>query len=227
MSAKLRIPAQHLRPLREMVQLSAAERQALIDAVMRQEPTLSVETLGEKVAQASGLDSDKVSRILDLLVSLHSAREGLDLSTHETVEELHHAMELTDTPELKLSPEDRPAFEADMNALLSPDHSLALTSKAIIVMREHPHVYFAGRVLTDLRPVFGSNVEDAPAALVTVHTLKLLYHKNLGDLSEFFIALDRADIIELIDLMQRALKKEDALKHLTEEKHVALLEVKS
>jgi hypothetical protein len=227
MSAKLRIPAQHLRPLKELVQLSAPERQALIDTVMGQAPTLSLDTLAEAVAQAAGLDPDEVVLILDLLVSLHSAREGLDLSTQGVVAELRHAMELTDAPELKLSPDSWPAFEADMSALLSPDHSLALTSKAIIVLREHPHVYFAGRVFTDLRPVFGSNVEESPAALVTVHTLKILYHANVGDLSEFFVALDRKDVLELINLMQRALKKEDSLKHLADEKHVAFLEVKS
>lgn len=227
MSAKLRIPPQHLRPLKALVQLSAAERQALIDAVLKEAPTLSLETLGENVAQVSGIDSDKVAPIVDLLVSLHSAREGLDLSTEEVVAELHHAMELTDAPELKLAPDNWSAFESVMTALLSPDHSLALTAKAVIVMREHPHVYFTGRVLTDLRPVFRSNVEEAPAVLVTVHTLKLVYHTNMGDLAEFFVALDRADVTELIDLMQRALKKEDALRQLTEEKHVALLEVKS
>ncbi len=224
MFTKLRIPTQHVKPLTEFVQLTSDEHRALIEAIERQQPTLSLEDLGDKLATASGLDSSKIYRILDVLVSLHAAREGMNLPLEEFIAELIHAIEALDNPKLKLT--DRPLFDTSIGALLSPDSPLALTSKALAVMNEHSNVYLAGRVLSDLRPVFGSSVDDDPAALVTIHTLKISYRHN-RNISEFFVAMDNADIVELMDILGRALKKEKALRHLTDEKQVNLLEVKS
>jgi len=223
MVAKLRIPAQHVKPLGEFVQLSTGEREVFIGAIERQQPTLSLDDLGEKLAAASGLDSNKIHGILEVLVSLHAARESLNLSLQEFIAELLHAMAVLDNPQLK--PADKSLFEASIGVLLAPDSPLALTSKALAVMNEHSNAYLAGRVLTDLRPVFGSSVEESPAALVAIHTLKISYRHN-HDLSEFFVAMDNADIIELMDVLGRALKKEQALRHFTNEKQVNLLEVK-
>lgn len=223
MLAKLRIPAQHVKPLTEFVQLTPDEQGALIRAVERQQPTLSLADLGEKLATASGLDSGKTHRILEVLVSLHAAREGMNLSLQDFISELIHAIEVLDKPQLK--PTDRSLFETSIGALLAPDSPLALTSKALAVMNEHPNTYLTGRVLTDLRPVFGSSVDEAPAALVAIHTLKISYRHNHA-FTEFYVAMDNADIVELMDTLGRALKKENALRHLTDEKQVNLLEVK-
>ncbi len=223
MSAKLRIPSQHYKLLASFVQLTPAERGGLLSALKKEEITVNLEALGDRVADASGIDPDKTAQILELLVSLASAHDGLDLSTQDFITELRRAIEVVDKPELL--PQDWISFERDLASLLSSDGSLALTAKAAVIMREHPNVFFEGRVLTDLRPIFGGNVEESPAALVAVHTLKILYRKD-DDMASFFIALDRTDVIELIEVLQRALKKEDALRHLTDEKHVKLLEVK-
>jgi hypothetical protein len=223
MVAKLRIPAQHVKPLGEFVQLTSDEQGAFIRAIEKQQPTLSLDDLGERLAAASGLDSSRIHRILEVLVSLHAAREGLNLSLQEFIAELLHAMDVLENSQLK--PADRELFETSIKVLLAPDSPLALTSKALTVMNEHSNVYLGGRVLTDLRPVFGSSVEEAPAALVAVHNLKISYRHN-HDLSEFFVAMDNADIVELMDVLGRALKKEQALRHFTNEKQVNLLEVK-
>jgi len=47
----------------------------------------------------------------------------------------------------------------------------------------------------------------------------------MGDIGEFFVALDRADVIKLIDVLGRALKKEDSLRHLVDKTSVTFLEV--
>lgn len=223
MSAKLRIPSQHVKPLADFVRLSPQDRHAFLEAVEREEPTVNLDILGDRVAETSGLHPDTIRNILDLLVTLHGAREGLGLSLQEMVAELRHAMEVLNKPEV--TPEDWGRFEDDISALLAPEGTLALTSKAVTVMREHAQVYFHGRVLTDLRPIFGPAVDEPPAALVTIHTLKLVYH-HAGELLEFFVAMDRNDVNELIETLGRALKKEDSLRGLTESNAVTLLEVK-
>jgi hypothetical protein len=223
MSAKLRVPNQHHKLLAQFVKLTSTERDALLGALKSEEITVSLDALADRVAIASGLDPDKTAQILELLVNLAGARESLGLSAEEFVAEFRHAIEVLDKSDLV--PQDWATFESDIVSLLSSDGSFALTAKATVIMREYPHVYYDGRVLTDLRPVFGGNVEESPAALVAVHTLKIMYIKDAEPLS-FFAALDRADVLGLIDVLQRALKKEDALRHLTDEKQVKLLEVK-
>jgi hypothetical protein len=223
MSAKLRIPSQHHKPLARFIELTSSERRALLEALESEEITVNLGPLEDRVARTSGLDPDKTAQILELLVNFAGARESLGLSTEEFVTELHHAIDVLGKPEL--TPQDWPSFETDLISILSSDGSLTLTAKAAVIMREHGNVYFDGRVLTDLRPIFGGNVEESPVALVPVHTLKVLYRKDTG-IRSFFVALDRSDVLGLIEILQRALKKEDALRHLTDEKQVKLLEVK-
>lgn len=223
MSVKLRVPPQHHRQLAQFVQLVPDKRRALLDALASEEITPNLGDLAARVAAASGLSTERTSAILELLVSLAAARESLGLSTEAFVAELRHAIEVIEKKELE--PEDWDTFESDLVSLLSSDGSFALTAKAAVIMREHPHVYLDGRVFTDLRPIFGGNVEESPAALVAIHSLKLMYVKE-GEILSFFTALDRSDVLELIDILQRALRKEDALKHLTDEKQVKLLDIK-
>jgi hypothetical protein len=226
MSSKLRIPKQHVKPLTEFVKLPALERRAFIAAIGKEKPTVNLAALGDRIAETSGLDSDKARRLLTLFVGLQIARETLDLSPHEFVVELRHEMEIHEGINLKAS--DAMVFEQSAETLLSAEGTLALTSKAGMVMREHRNLYHKGRVLTDLRPVFGTDVDEVPAALVAIHTLKVTYsHVShaMGDIGEFFVALDRADVIKLIDVLGRALKKEDSLRHLVDKTSVTFLEV--
>jgi hypothetical protein len=223
MATKLRVPSQHVRPLSDLAQLSEAEHKALARAVAVEAPAASLELAASRLAESTGFDPAKAERIFDLLVSLHVAREDSGLSPEEFVSELRHAMEAAGSR--LLTPKDWGAFEGCLQTLLAPDSALALTAKAIAVVNEHANVFLRCRVLTDLRPVFGSEVEDAPASLVTIHTLKLTYRGNRST-SDVFMALDRADIVDLMDTLGRALKKEDSLTRLANDKSLTIMEVK-
>ena len=66
--------------------------------------------------------------------------------------------------------------------------------------------------MTDMRPVFGS--DEKPAGAVVVHTLKLTYHEGpKRSLREFFVAMNRDDLDELREVLDRALRKQSELSH--------------
>src|SRR5207253_649802 len=68
------------------------------------------------------------------------------------------------------------------------------------------------RILTDLRPVFGPNLEDGPKAMLVVHHLKLAYHGDSDKHQEFHISLDADDLETLKKIIERAETKAKSLK---------------
>jgi hypothetical protein len=114
-------------------------------------------------------------------------------------------------------------FKERLLQLLSVS-SLHLIAKAHDVLLEHAHTFSGARILSDIRPVFGENVEEPPTAAVIVHMLNLVYYRN-GEREEFVVALDTTDIQLLLDALERAKKKTDSLKSTIESTGLTYLEV--
>ena len=70
---------------------------------------------------------------------------------------------------------------------------MGLDSKADDLRTEDERVFCTAKILTDLRPVFGSHVEDGPHGMIVVHLLKIGYHSGSEKLHEFFVSLDSGD----------------------------------
>jgi hypothetical protein len=124
--AKLRIPEQDLPALRDLVQLAPEERTLILHLLQREQPGASLDELRQKVAEAAGLETDKIRRIVDLFLDLSAAREALDLSVAEFVEQLQDAMEATGKADLR--PADWSEFRVAISASLSDGGILALTT---------------------------------------------------------------------------------------------------
>jgi hypothetical protein len=67
MDAKLRIPEQDLPALRDLVQLSPKERELILHLLQREQPGASLDELRKKVAEAAGLETDRIRRIAFLI----------------------------------------------------------------------------------------------------------------------------------------------------------------
>jgi len=91
-------------------------------------------------------------------------------------------------------------------------------------MLEHEHVWHSARVLTDLRPVFGADPKQAPAAAVIIHNLKIA-HQAGREIREFFVALDNQDLRKLQEVLERAVKKEASLSSVAEKAGLPWLRV--
>ncbi len=224
MAMKLQVPPRDEPLLAKFIQMSPEEVASLIQSLREEQPTLDIEQLADSIADRLSLDRGRTNEALRFLANLSIARQTLGMPIDEFVAELRTAIETTGKKDL--SPGDWRDFQTAVTEVLSGDNALAVSSKALDISSDTERAYCYARVLTDLRPIFRANVEQAPAAMVAVHTLKIVYHGD-GKHRDFFVTLDRADLEQLSDLLQRALKKEASLKALVSEKSITFLEVKS
>ncbi len=220
MPFKLRIPDSYVAPLAALAQLTPDELAAFIEAIRGQEPTLDVVELTRLIATRLSVDRKRMDGIVRLLARLQVVREDKNLSIGEFLRALRAAIEQSGKDELH--PSNWEAFESAITEALSGTNALALSSKAFRVMAEHSHLYCSAKVLTDLRPIFRSDVDQGPATFVAVHTLRLTYHES-EEHKEFFVALDRGDIELLAAALTRALEKEASLRTFASEKSISIL----
>lgn len=105
-------------------------------------------------------------------------------------------------------------FRERLTRLLNVN-TLQTVAKAHDVLLEHDQAFSTARVLTDVRPIFGDDVESAPTAAVIVHMLNIAHYGG-SDRGQFVVALDTKDIELLIEVLERAKKKTESLKSVIE-----------
>jgi hypothetical protein len=104
--------------------------------------------------------------------------------------------------EPRLSHDNCTAFKRCLNDLLTAD-VFSIGAKALALMQEHERTFCQARIITDIRPVFGSEVSKPPRAVVVAHTLRISYHEG-DERKDFYVALDSDDIESLRELLDRA-----------------------
>lgn len=209
--ATLRIPEEQQDGFKKLAALSDESVKALTLSLEERFPGLNdSETLADIASSATGIssaDADAVMRVLTTLYVLRARREAL---IPAFVEDVAQAMDESDVEGLRLSDEDRARFKDRLAELLNVE-SVSTESKAIDVQYENDHVFHSARIVTDLRPIFGPNPEDAPVGAVIVHMLRITYRERTR-LRNVFVALDTEDVGKLGDVANRADLKAKSLK---------------
>lgn len=224
MAMKLQVPPRDEPLLARFIQMAPEEVASLLQSLREEQPSLDIEELADSIANRFGLDRGQVGEVVRFLSNLSIARQAFGMPIDEFVTELRSAIETAGKK--NLFPGDWASFEATVSEALSGDNALAISSKALDTSSDNERNYCYARVLTDLRPIFRADVEQAPVAMVAVHTLKIVHH-NQGEHRDFFVTLDLKDLEQLSELLQRAIKKESSLKALMADKNLTFLEVKS
>jgi hypothetical protein len=153
----------------------------------------------------------ELTRLLDTLASLYRLRARYSVTPEKLAEDVYAAS--VDDAQFKEKNTQAEVFKDRLAKFLSLDSLNLVFSKAKELQLEAEHILCEARILTDLRPVFGSNVADSPTAMIIVHTLKLGYHdSNTAQHKEMFIALDNDDIAKLKETLIRAEGKTGTLK---------------
>lgn len=212
--ARLTIPEEYRPGFAVLLNLEKSQVEELVSALKEQQPTSSRISLRANVASNVGhIERSELNSVVDTLVSLFALRDSLNLSTPEFVGAISDAIEQSGTDELTfLELEMRESFEATLTQLLEID-SLEVTAKAIGLAYEQDHIMHGSpRVLTDVRPIFGSDSTEASVrGAMVIHTLRLDYHEG-SRVSELFLALDAEELEELIGVLERAKSKAESLK---------------
>lgn len=230
MTIDLTIPESQKRALAKLVSLRPEQRRALREAVSAARPRLLIQDFIAGIAPSAVLPEKDLLAVIEMLSSLYIELDRHGITSHEIAKQVSDLAQAESSPDLQPADGNWKSFADDLAGLLSLGGTLGVTSKANEIKLAHERVFCDARILTDLRPVYQTNVEDGPAAGIIVHTLKVTYHERLtgheGNPSteDFYVALDKEDISRLSELMTRALRKEESLKKIARERDLDVLE---
>ena len=160
----------------------------------------------------------EVERAFDALNSLYQGRSYFEVEPNAFLGDLEDA--LRSKP--GWTSVDWEQFRKRLERLFGVE-SLNLTAKALLLQLEYERRYHEARILTDARPVFGSDPSKPPKAAILLHTLRLAYHDNSNEIKEFYIALDSIDLSEFIQVLLRAQEKERTLSSYFDATHLRLI----
>jgi hypothetical protein len=220
----LNIPDRHKRALVTLANLTAESFDDLVRAIERAQPAISPLTLADRLPDSVRIPRNDLRGIVLLLVALYMVRIRRTASSEQIAGDV-----IESAIESKLDGFEPGSATVDrvrgrLTALLVPSRALEVTASANEVLTEHKYPLVAARILSDIRTIFSIGDEPEPRAAVIVHNLKLVTYTDGREISHF-IALDSQDLRMLQATIERAIKKEAALKKAVEQSGLQYVEV--
>ena len=207
--------------MQKLMKLSEDSFNQLISALEGVGPTLFPHELSDQVeSKLKGVSSEDVSEIIASIMSLSSHRVHDDSTPEELAEQVAQAA--SDSGIAIQSNKERDSFKKKLIRFFELS-TLYVSSKALGILQSNENVFCTCRILTDVRPVFGTDAKVPPVAAVVVYMLDISYHKD-GDVKHLYIAMDSLDIDTLKDALNRAETKAETLKPLIKKAGVAFLD---
>jgi hypothetical protein len=111
----------------------------------------------------------------------------------------------------KITDEETQQLKRNLLIILKNGDNLKKTYKAYQLFSENARIYRNSRVMTDIRLLFNDEPDSNPRSGLIVHQVKIEFVEN-EEPKSFFVSLDREDLINLSENLQRALKKEESIK---------------
>lgn len=190
------------------------------------------------LAQMSNTEVEKIARLLEELpvgtgiseikksIRDHGFSEEALLSANaiyslpgllsgEEDEKVQLAKDLSDAfeqqSEEKIAEGLKEQLQQHLHTILNSSGNLQKTFKAVRLLHENAHSYQKSSVVTDVRFIFDEDFGKPIKSGLIIHQLKLQYLQNNED-KEYFISMDRSDLMKLKANLNRALDKESAIK---------------
>jgi hypothetical protein len=206
-----RIPDNDKSGLKKIITLSDDDALKLIQILDQAPTTINVRSFNQNIVSRIDFLEEKDARnIINTLGSLYQVRLDLGLPIDEFVEEIVEVMSESGEDFVDLLNEHIDIFRERFSKLLNVK-SLSQRTKTASLIVDHQIVFKHAKIISDIRPVFGDDIEQSPVGAVLVHNLKIEYVEN-DELKYLHFALDDEDITSLIGILKRAQSKSETLK---------------
>ncbi len=213
----LTIPAEHLDGLSLILRLNPEEETAIKRALGRATSPRTKHLMDLLLLALPTLAVKNARQIAATLRSMYNVRTSLDLTVDAFTTELLEAAKKHIDAEIFDPARAQHILTSLLNVL-----PLSLLTKARSLHLDHKNIFCSAKVISDMRPVFDVEIDKFPGGFTIVHTLKLGFHQR-GKHAEMYVAMDKQDIQELIDVLQRAQRKAATLAQLGDEKGLSVL----
>lgn len=205
MAKTLRIPDSQLSAVRLFAELDSVARANALEQLESVGVSTRPDVIATRLQSTLSVDETTALELTNLLTQLYALFTNLDMTPEEFGAALTDAVDrIPDAPKV-----DRVALQRAFGKLATLRDSVGVLQRARDVMTEHDHIWCHGRILTDLRPVFRPNDGGLIDGAVIIHNLYVHYRGT--DEGGFYVALDRLDLLELQEIVERALQKHDAM----------------
>ena len=165
---------------------------------------------------------DDAYSIVEAIVPLLYYKASSAKSTAEVLREIIPGLKSGEKNEPKLPSASVPKLQKHLERILELS-DLTLKAKALALATDYQRLFSDVKVLSDIRPVFGERVSDAPLGAVVIHSLRIGFAED-GEEREFFVTLDSKDLRELQAGISRALEKDATLRRFMEQSKLQLFE---
>ena len=178
MPAQIQIPNSATKGLVALMRLSPEIADKLCAALSETPPRLRTRDLPKPIVAKVDIPPAELRDIVNVLLSLYSAREQEEVTVDGFVDALCNAIEQSSNKEFKEFQGSLDKSKARLKTFLSLEQSLGITAKALSVAYENPRHYHSARILTDARPVFTTDPSEEPKAFVILHSLRFNIHEE-------------------------------------------------
>jgi uncharacterized protein (DUF1778 family) len=212
----LPIPRRYYKGFQKLIRLDDSSWTRLANALANPnlKPTMQANNLAVQVAEyIPEIPVPELEEIVTVILSLYYMLDYKKDSIDTLVRDLVEGIDVTD--DIGKEGWQKDQFASHLLGILSGNEVLNISAKAAGVLTDHEHIFCDVRILTDIRPVFGSDISKVPDVSVTIYMLKIGYHEGRTH-KEFFVALNAEDLRELREALDRAEAKTLATKALLE-----------
>ncbi len=207
--AKIDIPPAFIEGFEYFIALKDEERDHIVLAMQEAPVGAMPDTLSIAFAKQLGFEQEKLAAIIRMIFSFTGLEEETGMTTAAITDDIIKVLEVKAQKREALRPTGR--LREHLLQLLNLDRSVNLTMKAATLLQSRDRILVDSRIITDIRPIFNDEENmDIKGALVT-HTLKIEYQEG-GDRKDIYLALDGEDLKKLSEYIQRAEKKEKAIR---------------
>jgi hypothetical protein len=206
-----RIPEDYKFGIKVIIALKDSDLAKIIQILNGTPVVLNVRKFNQKIfSQIDFIEPQEAKNLIDTIGSLYDLRLSLNISNEEFADEIVEVIQESSDKSLKLDEGNVENFKQRLSSLLDIE-SLSLRAKATNLIVDHQTIFRDAKLISDIRPIFGNDVEEKPIATVLIHTLKIEYVEN-NDLRDFHVALDDKDVTNLIALLKHTQLKAENLK---------------
>jgi hypothetical protein len=186
----------------------------VVNVLQTRSVTIRSAALRQVIAAEIGDETAEVIERLFVLAVATTRRRGT-ITSSILLDGVHKSLVSkfgAETVQLKKWNESRPFIEKIFEI-----NSVKLSAKATELSYDFEKLFIAGRILTDIRPIFDDSNSQILGTAIT-QTLRLEYTSADGDQSSISIAMDINDIKRLENVCKEALCKADVSRKLVEQK---------